>query len=280
MCRHLMWAFLGALAAVGGGAYAIDSGGFPSRPLLAGLSASGGNTYNCPAGGGTAVSCFNSTSSNFALGVASSGSPAKGLLVSVGSATTDTPLGVQNAAGSSLYFKVDGAGNITAPNAASVPWAALPFACTTACSVANMAVGQVATVFKNVSTNRASTTTVAQDPDLKFTNLPAGTYSIELYLSPGSTGGTNGFKWALDAVASLCQGYGTGVVNGATYVLSSLSCGTTNIGTISVEDELGFKGMFITSGVTTQALDWAQVVSSATNTTLFRGSYMVLTRLQ
>lgn len=100
------------------------SGGFPSRPTFQAVTVVGNATgASCGAGGGTAlcVKGFQNAASLIVDGSSTTGQ-SLGLATLAGTNSSDYSLLVMNQAGTSTYLKVDGAGNITTPNAASTPW--------------------------------------------------------------------------------------------------------------------------------------------------------------
>lgn len=269
--RKLTWVLLGIFAAIAGGALAIDSGGFPSRPQFLSALINNNGTTTTTACGGAYTLC---------LGANSGGTTPNGVRIVAGSSSANNALVVDNGAANSHFFIIRGDGAITAPAATSVPWANLPISCTTACNATGLAIGQTATIVKGTTTNRTSSTTLTSDPDLQFTSLPAGTYIINLFIASGSAaGGANGLKWQLNSIMSACNGFGDGVVNSALYNLNSLGCGVAVQSPISAQDNWGFTGTFITASSSTQALNWAQNVSSASTTSVFAGSSFTITRV-
>jgi hypothetical protein len=126
--KRARWVALGVLLAIAGGALAVQTTGVPAILRLVGLG------VNTTAAAGTIA--VQAKAGNFALnanGVANTPvaqflaapSPtgqSKGVWVYGGTNSSDFALDVFNVAGSSDFFKIDGAGNITTPNAASAPW--------------------------------------------------------------------------------------------------------------------------------------------------------------
>lgn len=140
---------------------------------------------------------------------------------------------------------------------------------------------------KGLDTGRLSTTTLAADPDLQVT-LSLGQYSYELFLLFDAVSAGAGFKFSADGSAtdsrSTSPAVATGIVNasaygpklesflGATISYSTLGTGTDSNGVL-------YKGSLLVSGAGTFGIQWAQVSSTASNTTLRAGSYLAVTPL-
>jgi len=135
---------------------------------------------------------------------------------------------------------------------------------------------------KASDTTRTNTTTAAADPDLTFT-VASGAHTLECYLmiTVGATGNTPGFKAGFVAINAgvTPQFLANGSNNGAGYVVSGNADGTAqqfttagstvSLATVSVGWTAGSGG--------TASVNWAQVTSSGTATTLKAGSYCLLT---
>lgn len=108
-----------------GAVHAVTSGGFPSRPTFQTIATSGTGTIATCGNVTNVGTCFNGQTAHWATEVngSSSASNSFGLVIAAGTNSSDRGLQIENQAGTLVYFRVDGAGNITAPSAASVPWA-------------------------------------------------------------------------------------------------------------------------------------------------------------
>lgn len=171
------------------------------------------------------------------------------------------------------------------------------FLCTTACSVAGMQVGARARILKGTTTSRASTTTNSLDPDLQFTNMPAGTYAVSARIMFTSVGG----GWSSQPFSSVAlSGGGTGIETsgyqaaapgggscGAAYTMTSIAVATAHgIGTYTCTSTGGGAMMYswinlnyTPSATANFGLDWAQQTSNVTAATVMLGSYVEITRL-
>jgi hypothetical protein len=148
----------------------------------------------------------------------------------------------------------------------------------------------VLAAFKAASTSRNTTTTFASDPDLAFSNVPAGTYEIELALFFDSTLAACGFKAQLSFSGTVANGIlspwgcnGTNTTQALGY--QSFSGGIINVATMSSGQATASQNWFFARGTvtlsTTQnvALQWAQQTSSANAAVLQVMSRMTLRRI-
>lgn len=146
--------------------------------------------------------------------------------------------------------------------------------------------GIAAKAFKASSTDRSSTTSVTDDPDLLFALQAGATYRIDVFLLfIGVVTGTQGFKWAMAYSGS------ASIVGSATGVQSLNSVGTVrtpftptssnSLGTLATasNDALVYSFLLKTNSAGTLSLQWAQANSSANATRLVTGSHMIATRL-
>jgi hypothetical protein len=65
--------------------------------------------------------------------------------------------------------------------------------CNTACNITGISIGQSAYISPTSATTRTSTTSLALDTNLQFTNMPAGQYSVSGFLA--FTTGAGGAAW-------------------------------------------------------------------------------------
>ncbi len=149
----------------------------------------------------------------------------------------------------------------------------------------------IATIYtKDNSENRISTTTLSDDGELKNIPLGVGVYEVELVMfhSAAYTGGTSGTiktTWAFSGTwnnpVRACQGGGqtnTSPTNRATELYtfgvnagSNAQYGTdATAGNYSVAREISRQVVVTASG--NLSLQWAQPVSTASNTTVLGGT--------
>lgn len=141
--------------------------------------------------------------------------------------------------------------------------------------------------FKPAGTARASTTTLADDPDLIVTNLAKGTYLIRCYMQFfGTTSGAQGFKFALrigGGITGASWIIPFGIVNAALSNPNVIAPANTTdaFATIStaLNDEITFDAIVSSNGVGDIALQWAQNSSSVNNTNLSAASWMTVERI-
>jgi hypothetical protein len=147
-----------------------------------------------------------------------------------------------------------------------------------ACSLTGMKVGQTATIFKPSATSRNTTTTLANDPDLQFTNMPAGAYWIEGSIRYSSQAAV-GIKYYLINNNASCTGSMTGDMTAMDQNGSSLvSDIAVNNGVVAGAGvHFVFQGSVNSPG--SFSLCWAQNTSSATATLVSATSSLVLQRI-
>jgi hypothetical protein len=145
--------------------------------------------------------------------------------------------------------------------------------------------------YKLSNTSLTSNTTLAVDPDLQVPAsmlAPNGLYVVELSLIySGGAAGSSDIKlnWsgpsgtAMSLIASYWSTVATAI--GAAYwnYGTAVTFGTRGSGIVTAATATGTLQMpsAVTSGV---VLEWAQSTSSATATTVYEGSSMLLTRIQ
>jgi hypothetical protein len=144
--------------------------------------------------------------------------------------------------------------------------------------------------FKTASTSRNTTTTFASDPDLAFTNVPVGTYEIELALFFDSTLATPGFKAQISFSGTVANGIlapfgGNGSNSNNSLGYQSYAAGIINVMTFSPAFATTTQNWIVARGTvtlsTTQnvALQWAQQTSSANAAVLQVMSRLTLRRI-
>lgn len=152
-------------------------------------------------------------------------------------------------------------------------------------TAADLQAGQFIIVTKTANTDRANTTTLADDPDLQFLVAESAVYAIEFRLHFAATT-TAGFKTAWDVPSGAAgnkgvQGPGSSATDTAANNISmrsgvhgfttTVTYGSRNSATnqcLAYEESL-----ITTSAGGTLALQWAQNTSNATATRLAAGSW-------
>lgn len=138
-------------------------------------------------------------------------------------------------------------------------------------------------VVKPADTARQSTITLAADPDLVTPTLQIGKYAYELFMLFDSVAAGAGFKFAANGSATdsraTSPAVATGQVNAAAYgpKLESFYGATISYATVSTTSNSNgviYKGVLLVSVAGTFGISWAQVSSTASNTTLRAGSYL------
>jgi hypothetical protein len=147
----------------------------------------------------------------------------------------------------------------------------------------------VLSAFKAGDTTRTGTATPAIDPDLQFTNVPAGTYAVDLYLEFVSSAAAD-FSMSLAASATVSRGsYGV-IVEGQT---TGLTAGNSNVDSFRTNATannypadatntnclIGRGQLVLTDSTTEIFVQWSQASSQGDNTTLRQGSWLRLTLL-
>lgn len=146
----------------------------------------------------------------------------------------------------------------------------------------------VSTQFKGGNTDRASTTTLADDVTLVSLSIPEiGTYIIDAQLCfQGVGAGTGGFKYRFQFSGSLGAssiGMFTGIVNGATVSGGNvlfLNANQVSFATTSTTGDCVRTSHTMNASATgTLSLQWAQVASDVNAARLGAGSAMWVTRI-
>lgn len=199
---------------------------------------------------------------------------------------TDTAADAQ--ANASQILTLASGGNITTAPTISSNTIETAINCTTACSLSGMTVGMTASIAKGTTTNRASTTSTALDPDLQFTNVPLGTYLVTGAIS--ETSGAGGLISTPVAV-------GTALLNVTSEESGVQVCGSTTIPTTGAVGNgnsfvtgfncpaanaaimASFTGNLVVTTAGSLGFSWAQNVSNAANTTINAGSVITLRRV-
>lgn len=133
-----------------------------------------------------------------------------------------------------------------------------------------------------------SNTTLTADPDLQSNPLAVGRYQWEAYLIFDSVAAGAGFKWTNGGTAVDSRGVApaiaSGFINAAAYGPKSETpyATTVSYATVSVAANSNvalYKGSLLVSTPGTFGINWAQVASTASATTLRAGSYLTLSIL-
>lgn len=151
------------------------------------------------------------------------------------------------------------------------------FDCTTSCSGAGLSLGDQLQIRKGSATSRSSTTSASADPDLTATGLPSGTYRVEVHLDFSNTNGNS--KWTITAGGNNWIIRGTQECGNTSTAsrLTALANATCTDGSTGAHGWVLDGTAVINSS--TLSVDWAQVTSSATSTTLGNRSFLILTRI-
>jgi hypothetical protein len=179
-----------------------------------------------------------------------------------------------------IYQPADGQQGGGAP-----PAAPKPIICTTACAVPGLKVGQLAVITKGTTTNRASTISPTNDPDLQFTSVPAGTYILELNVL-GNWGAGGMAVLPMNAVVSSFAGGGVMLCGTSNTAVTDTNNGSNVNGYLCASSAsaspvgMQFHGMLVTSSSLTIPVAWAQNISNATNSSVLQNSTYSLFRTQ
>ncbi|MFI1161354.1 hypothetical protein [Streptomyces sioyaensis] len=150
-------------------------------------------------------------------------------------------------------------------------------------------------IYKASSTDRGSTTTLTNDPDLTGTFLANVTYLVEIHMYVGAGAGLMTTAWSVPSGSTGIKG-----AHGAGSAATEVTAGNNNADNITgrfgahgfattvtygrrnVNTNLVYAietGIVSTTTAGTFALQWAQSTSSATNTRMGLGSWIRFTRL-
>jgi hypothetical protein len=169
-------------------------------------------------------------------------------------------------------------------------------------SALQTAVNYAAYTAKSVSTARASTSALSNDPELIYAISTAGTYQITAFINASYllTGISNngGLNLNINYSGSFLSGQTnspliiaggniTPLASYATYVSNSVQSTQTAVGiqlvglttTATYYSQFLVTGTLIATGTGTVGLAWAQAVSNATATTIYPGSYLSVIRV-
>jgi hypothetical protein len=174
---------------------------------------------------------------------------------------------------------------------ASAQFTANDLNCTTACNVTGMGIGQSAFIVKGGITTRQSVIVPANDPDLQYTNVPAGTYQFSVDVNYGCANTTLGMNWNVNYSGTTTAGWYSGntVQNNTTagvVTLTEAAAATTVQQTVVAAgcgllptNALMLEGLITVSTTGTLAFSWSQATSTALNLSIGIPSYMNLLRV-
>jgi hypothetical protein len=136
---------------------------------------------------------------------------------------------------------------------------------------------------KGVDTSRASTVTLAADPELTFAAVPVGTYVLEGMLSAGFGPGNLNLALAGTATATLTYAALGGKNTSGTADLPAWAWNTAvarqAAGTSDLAARITVSGTLKVTVAGTVRLDWSQQSSNATATVLVAGSWLRLSKV-
>lgn len=294
--------FAGIALALSAGLFA-QSNGFPSRPVFQSVNVGGGTktTGNINTNGSTvatrSVLVTNTNTGTTANSqFAAFNSSGRGIRMNMtgvnysGSAITGGPVGeagllfTDNAQPLAIGTNATARVIVASNGVVSFPGNT----CSTGgtCDVSSMAIGSWVSAIKEANTNRISSTTLTVDDDLIYSNVPAGYYRLRGFLNIDNAGAAGFTMQMQTSVAFGTESLGTGILscNGTVNAQGFQYSGATavTVGTCAATSDDGavtFELNFDVGSTATVALYWAQQTSVAANTTLRRGSYLELTRL-
>lgn len=253
-----------------------------------GISNSGAVTIAAPTSS-TALAVAGSASQHVANFIANSTAGGSfGVLIEAGTNASDAALEVLNQAASTAYFQVLGNGGVVvgAPTGGNQ---GLGTVNATGLFINGVQTNPVAVKVKATGTNRISTTTLSNDPDLVFAITTAGTYKIEVIAGVNCNGSAaNGISFTINYSGTITAGEqvsqtvmtgaGTIAAAGAISAVVTTPTGGTAGGT-GANNGVQIEAVLVAGGAGIVGFSWAQSVSTATNTTLNAGSTMIITRI-
>lgn len=271
------WFLAGTALAITGGALAIETGGFPSRPIF--QSARIGAVAPQAASGLATVT----TGASFAgVAYSVSGGAADSKLWDLYADATTFNGRTINDAGSTAknWLTVTRTGNVVTAvalgNTTDNPPVTINGVLATASSCA----------YKQSTTGRFSNTTLTADPNLSVTLNQNGFYRLKMWIELGASGaGGGGFKWSFTGSAATSGRGEWGVANGAAFSKPETSVlATTNaLSTLATatNDWVATEGVLhVTAAPQTVALQWAQNTSSSDTSSVLADSYLCIDKIQ
>jgi hypothetical protein len=255
---------------------AQTGGGYPSKPRFADVGV-GRNAPSPGIAGGAAVALQPANTSAAGFIQLADTTTGSGLLCISDSATGCNASGVAHDVTLSSGAGLDVFTGGTNPVRINGNTVASTLFCTTACSAANLIVGQSAIIVKTTATSRASTTTLAMDPDLQFTAIAAGTYAVQASIT--FTAGAGGFKYEI--MPNNCSGSTSGGLVGTSQTATTT---VQNVG-INPQTFAGTGDTATLEGIQSSinviyGVCWAQNSSSVANTNVLGlQNYIEITRI-
>lgn len=138
---------------------------------------------------------------------------------------------------------------------------------------------------KPSDTSRASTTTLADDPDLILSSVPAGRYAVNMTFWATSSSIVPDIKLgfiitnaptAANGMISSLDTSGTGIVSTGEIGFSTSNSSSYAVGTNPADSVFQYQGFIIVASTSDVKIQWSQSTTSVTATVLKAGSYMSL----
>jgi hypothetical protein len=141
--------------------------------------------------------------------------------------------------------------------------------------------GLASSAIKTADTSRASTATLAVDPNLQISLPAVGSYVVRARLDFDA--GAGGIRWAWSGGATVSSGRCNYRLENAGVGIGAGALGRQNKGVTVTWSAVG-ESIAIECGITISAtgtltLEWAQNTSNAANTTVLAGSYLSALRV-
>jgi len=243
---------------------------------------------------------INGAAGVYAVNIASvpTAGQSNGLTINAGTNSSDSALAIFNVTGSSSLFIVRGDGGVQVGNAGLTDEGIGTINVTGGYYVNGVPVssGAFSPVLKQkaTTTNRASTTTLTNDPDLTYAITAAGTYRVQVCAGWSTNSGSQGINANLNYSGTLGNSLAhyevfsvTGVASPSVASLSTAVSSTVTgagLGSGAVDNggiytPFMIDAVFVASTAGTVAFAWAQDFSAVTNLGIDAGSYMIITRL-
>lgn len=138
-----------------------------------------------------------------------------------------------------------------------------------ACNVSALKVGSSAAIWTTTQTSRASTVTLAVDPNLNFSNVPVGTYTFVLSTDMTCAGNNGGIDWSMTFLSGSIAAQGSYVAGSVAAIVPFMQ-GTSVFGASTAGncETLTLTGTVHLTVAGTFAMQWAQSSSNVTSTTV------------
>lgn len=149
------------------------------------------------------------------------------------------------------------------------------------------AAGAVVTKYKAADTTRTSTQTPAEDPDLAYASLAAGTYALNAYVVYTSTTGAafaGGIKASQALNTSICSSFVVTQTSGAIGTPTTENPRSNATASNQATDGTNYNAMhirctLILPSTTTISFHWAQTSSTAVSTKVLAGSWLKIEKI-